>query len=348
MPRAKVVRVGPPPSTLHEIATAAAVSLSTVSKVLNARPGVAPATRERVEQTLRDRGYKKRGTTQTYMREIDLMFGALDGAWAIEVIRGVVGVARENLMTVNLIEGHHRYSFEPVWIEGALKREPAGVIFIASDLPPKYKDQLRTRNIPFVFLDPAGNPAPDIPAIGSANWAGGTLATRHLIELGHRRIGMIAGAEEMMSVQARVAGFRFAMESAGLPIDEDLIVHGPSRESADEAGSELGTRLLSMPVGKRPTAIFALSDIKALGAYEAARALGLSVPDDVSIVGYDDLQFARWAGPPLTTVRQPLKEMGEEAARLVIRLRQDNTPERPVRLELSTSLVLRSSTARLA
>jgi LacI family xylobiose transport system transcriptional regulator len=215
------------------------------------------------------------------------------------------------------------------------------VILVASDLPPADKYQLRSRNIPFVVVDPAGDPAPDVPSIGSTNYTGGMAATRHLIDLGHRRIGVIAGPGDMMSTRARVAGFRSAMGAADLPVDEALVSSG---EFADEAGPEAGVALLSLP--SPPTAIFATSDVKALGTYEAARAMGISIPDDLSIVGYDDLQFAKWAGPPLTTVRQPLSDMANEAARLVIRLRSE--PRRAVdRLELSTTLIVRGSTKRL-
>jgi LacI family xylobiose transport system transcriptional regulator len=329
------------PATLENIARDAAVSLSTASKVLNGRPGVAGETRERVAKLLEFHGYRKRGTAQTFSPSIDLVFGALDGAWAIELIRGAAGVARENSLSLTVIESGDRHSAAPGWVDAAIQREPVGVILVASDLPPADKYQLRSRNIPFVVVDPAGDPAPDVPSIGSTNYTGGMAATRHLIDLGHRRIGVIAGPGDMMSTRARVAGFRSAMGAADLPVDEALVSSG---EFADEAGPEAGVALLSLP--NPPTAIFATSDVKALGTYEAARAMGISIPDDLSIVGYDDLQFAKWAGPPLTTVRQPLSDMANEAARLVIRLRSE--PRRAVdRLELSTTLIVRGSTKRL-
>lgn len=337
-------RLVPPTSqraTLEHVARDAAVSLSTASKVLNGRPGVSDDTRERVGELLQRHGYSKRGTAQTFSPSIDLVFGALDGVWAIELIRGAVGVARENNLSVTVTESGDRHSAAPGWIDGVVRREPVGVILIASDLSPAEKYQLRSRAIPFVVVDPAGDPAPDVPSIGSMNWAGGVLASRHLIELGHRTIGVIAGPGDLMSTRARVAGFRSAMEAAHLPVEEGLV---STEEFVDEADPAAGTALLRRPT--RPTALFATSDVKALGAYEAARALGLSIPDDLSIVGYDDLQFAKWAGPPLTTIRQPLSDMAKEAAQLVIRLR--SKPRKTTdRLELATTLVVRNSTRRI-
>jgi LacI family xylobiose transport system transcriptional regulator len=326
--------------TLDEVAREAAVSLATASKVLNDKPGVSTITRERVTEALQKHGYTKRGTAQTYAPTIELVFGALDGAWPIELIRGAVQVASENGFGVVVTESGHEHGAAPEWIGPVLQRQPAGVILVASDLAVDAKYQLRSRNIPFVIVDPAGDPADDVPSVGSTNWAGGVQATRHLIELGHTRIGVIAGPESLLATRARIAGFRSAMDEAGLPIDEELVLR---RAFDGEESPGAGLFLLSLPT--RPTAIFATSDVKALATYEAARALGLGIPKDLSIIGYDDLQFARWAGPPLTTIRQPLYEMAQSAARLVIALRTES--RQPGRVELATSLVLRSSTRSL-
>ncbi|MDQ1570604.1 MAG: hypothetical protein QOF79_1278 [Actinomycetota bacterium] len=325
------------PVTLDVVAREAAVSLATASKVLNDKPGVSPQTRERVAEVLQRRGYTKRGTAQTYAPAIELVFGALDGAWPIELIRGAVQVASENGLGIVVTESGREHAAGPEWIGPVLQRQPAGVILVASDLATDAKYQLRSRNIPFVVVDPAGDPADDVPSVGSTNWAGGIQATRHLIELGHTRIGVIAGPESLLATRARIAGFRSAMDEAGLAVDENLVLR---RAFEDEASPAAGMHLLSLE--NRPTAIFATSDVKALATYEAARTLGISIPTDLSIVGYDDLQFARWAGPPLTTIRQPLFEMAQSAVRLIIALRSEG--RQAGRVELATSLVLRSST----
>jgi LacI family transcriptional regulator, xylobiose transport system transcriptional regulator len=165
------------------------------------------------------------------------------------------------------------------------------------------------------------------------------MATRHLIELGHSKIAVISGPDDMMCSHARIDGFRSAMTSAGLAIRPEWTRFGDFHVSG---GRNHGRELLRGD--DRPTAIFAGSDLQALGVIESARALGLRVPEDVSIVGYDDIPLARWVSPTLTTIRQPLKRMAEEASRLVIRMSQaplDNVP----RMDLATNLVVRESTA---
>ena len=326
-------------ATLSRVASDASVSISTVSKVLNGRPGVSEATRSRVEGLLKDHGYNRRNSSQSIAPLIELVFSEIDSAWAIEIITGVERIARLNGLSVVLTESGDRHSPSPDWIEGAMRRRPAGVILVFSDLSADHKHQLRTRNIPFVVVDPAGDPAPDVPSIGSANWSGGFIATRHLIELGHRDIAMITGPEDMMCSTARLSGYRAAMDAAGIPVRADYVLFGQFHH---EDGISRGHKLLTLP--QRPTAIFAGSDLQALGVYQAARALGLSVPDDLSVVGYDDLKIAQWAGPPLTTVRQPLVEMAEEATKLVLRLRDDPRTEN-LRIDLATRLIVRGSTA---
>jgi len=325
--------------TLQELATEAGVSLSTVSKVLNGRSDVAAATRGRVEALLDQHGYQRRIGLPNRNTLIELVFPELETAWAMEIIRGVENVARQSGLSVVLTESGTRHSPSPEWITGVLRRRPVGVVLVFSDLAEDAKAQLRSRAIPFVIVDPAGDPAPDVPSVGSANWSGGLAATRHLIELGHRRIAAITGPEDMMCSLARLDGYRSAMNSAGLPIDEDLLAFGNFQV---DGGRDRAKVLLAMD--DRPTAIFAGSDLQALGVLDAARAAGLRVPQDLSVVGYDDLQLAQWSSPALTTVHQPLTRMAEEAARLVIRMSEEELESIP-RMDLATRLVIRESTA---
>lgn len=324
--------------TLADVAAEAKVSMSTVSKVLNGQSGVSTATRGRVEELLQAHGYNRRGGGQSSTL-VEIVFSQLNSPWAIDIIRGVESVAHEHGMSAVVTQSGDRHSPGPEWIDGVMKRSPLGVILVFSDLSTANKKQLRTRNIPFVIIDPSGNPAPDVPSIGSANWSGGVLAARHLIDLGHKRIAVISGPDDMMSSQARLSGFLSAMGSAGLAVRDDFIVRGQFHR---EDGVHAGLELLGMP--ERPTAIFAGNDLQALGIYEAARTLGLSIPQDLSVVGYDDLELAKWVGPPLTTVRQPLTEMAEQATRLVLGLRNGDGSEN-VRIDLATDLVVRDSTA---
>ncbi|MEV6109866.1 LacI family DNA-binding transcriptional regulator [Streptomyces sp. NPDC051940] len=324
--------------TLAEVARQAGVSISTVSKVLNGRQDVAPPTRIKVERLLETHAYRRTTRSSNEAPLIEIVFHELDSVWALELIRGVENVAKANHASVVLTESGTRHSPGPDWIDGVLQRRPLGVVLVFSALPQQVKHQLRARSIPFVIVDPAGDPDPDVPSVGSANWSGGLAATRHLIDLGHRRIGIISGPGDMLCSLARLDGYRSAMGMAGLPADPGLVQFGDFHV---EGGYERGTAMLTMP--DRPTAIFAGSDLQALGVLEAARVLGLRVPHDLSVVGYDDVQLARWSSPALTTVHQPLRQMAEEAVQLLLRLRAGRPSA--TRLELATSLVVRNSTA---
>ncbi|GAA1761055.1 LacI family DNA-binding transcriptional regulator [Agromyces humatus] len=326
--------------TLAAVADEAGVSLSTISKVLNGRSDVSAGTRARVEGLLAERGYQRRvGRADAKSDLIELVFHELDPIWSMELIEGVESVAKAHGLSVVLTVSGSRHAPDPDWIEGVMRRRPVGIVLVFSELAPEYRERLRSRAIPVVIVDPAGDPSPDVPSVGSANWSGGLAATRHLIDLGHRRIAAITGPADMMCSLARIDGYRSAMNSAGLPIDPEWIRFGDFHVTG---GRDRARELLD--ASDRPTAIFAGSDMQALGVLEAARERGLRVPDDLSVVGYDDIPLARWLTPRLTTVHQPLKRMGEEAASLVIRL-ADETPATTPRMDLATSLVVRESTA---
>lgn len=324
--------------TLAQIAETAGVSVPTVSKVLNGRQDVSPPTRQKIERLLEAHGYRRTARSAPEAPLIEIVFHELDAIWAMELILGVEKVARDNDASVVLTQSGTRHAPGPEWIEGVLRRRPLGVILVFSSLPKEYKQQLRSRSIPFVIIDPAGDPEPDVPSIGSANWSGGLAATRHLIECGHRRIGIITGPEDMMCSLARLDGFRSAMATAGLEADPSLIAYGDFHV---EGGYDRALEMLRR--ADRPTAVFAGSDLQAIGVLEAAGTLGLRVPDDLSVVGYDDVAVAKWSRPALTTVHQPLRKMAEAASEMLLRLHEGaNTT---TRMELATSLVIRDSTA---
>jgi DNA-binding LacI/PurR family transcriptional regulator len=325
--------------TIARIAEEAGVSIPTVSKVINGRSDVAMDTRERVEAIIRKHGYQRPDKGLSRSNTLELIFHELESAWALEIIRGVEQVARENQMAVVLSELQGRHTPGRGWVEGVLARRPTGIISVFSDLSTAQRSKLETRGIPFVVVDPAGEPSQDTPSIGATNWSGGLGATRHLLELGHRRIAVISGPDEVLCSRARVDGYRAAVETAGLRVDPALVRHGDFHL---EGGYEQGRHLLALP--DPPTAIFAGSDLQALGVYEAAREAGLRIPEDLSVVGFDDLPVARWVGPPLTTIRQPLLEMAAAGARLALELARGEQPAHR-RVELATSLVVRQSTA---
>jgi LacI family transcriptional regulator len=326
--------------TITDIAAEAGVSVPTVSRVLNGRSDVAPHTRARIEQLLRDHGYQRRGSRLApRARLVDLVFNDLDSPWAVEIIRGVEeGAHAEGVGTV-VTAIHRRASAAREWLDNLAARASDGAILVTTDLDPALHSELRGLQVPAVVVDPAGVPALDVPTVGATNWAGGISATEHLLALGHRRIGVIAGTPTLWCTRARLDGYRAALEAAGVAYDPALVADG---DFGYESGFRAGERLLGQP--SPVTAIFATNDQMALGVYEAVRRRGLRVPEDVSVVGFDDLPESRWSSPPLTTVRQPLVEMGLLAARTVLRLVKGERIESP-RVELTTHLVVRDSTA---
>ena len=325
-------------TTLGLIAREANVSIGTVSKVLNGRKGISPATRARVEELMERHGYSRRGAERPHGALIEIVLEVVDTGFSVDLLRGVSAVAREHALSVIVTEHGRDNALDGDWMAGVMQRRPMGLVLVFSDLAPAQKRQLRSRGIPFVVVDPAGSPAADVPAVGSTNWEGGHAAGEHLLGLGHRRIGAISGPPHRLYSRARMSGFRSALEAAGSGVSLVEVEGDFGRTAGYRAGGEL------LDDAHRPTAIFAGNDEQALGLYEAARERGIRIPDDLSVLGYDDLPFARIVSPALSTVRQPVREMAEAAARMVLRIREGRSDE-PTRLDLATALVVRASTA---
>ncbi|MDB1088261.1 LacI family DNA-binding transcriptional regulator [Streptomyces sp. ACA25] len=326
--------------TITAIAREAGVSVPTVSRVVNGRSDVAPETRAKVEGLLRLHGYSRRASAPGDRAGLlDLVFNDLDSPWAVEIIRGVEEVAHAAGMGTVVSAIHDRAGPARQWMNNLRARASDGVILVTSALEPVLHKELHRLGVPIVVVDPAGSPALDAPTVGATNWAGGMAATEHLLGLGHTRIGFIGGPPRLMCSRARMDGHRAALEAAGVPADDDLTVPGDFYHASGFTGCNT---LMDLPVP--PTAIFAASDQMALGAIEALRCRGLRVPQEVSVVGFDDLPEMRWSAPPLTTVRQPLAEMGKMAARTVLRKARGEEIDSP-RVELATELMIRASTA---
>jgi LacI family xylobiose transport system transcriptional regulator len=319
------------------IAKLAGVSPPTVSKVLHGRAGVGDATRKRVESLLREHGYR-RPTSGKSMHGLEVVFGAMLGSIAIEIMRGIEQVAATRQLIVGFTDVRARMTAGLPWVEPLLMRRPVGVIAVVSGVTTEHRESFETSGVPLVALDPTGDVHPT-PSVGSTNWSGAVSATRHLLDLGHRRIGLITGPAEFLAARARLDGFRAALDSAGAPLDTRLVRVG---EFLFDSGRDLGAELLTLP--DPPTAIVCANDLQAFGVYEAARRAGVRIPDDLSVVGFDDIEPCGWVTPPLTTVHQPFREIGATAARIVLALADGTTPPQPI-IELGTDLVIRGSTS---
>jgi len=331
---------GPASATIATIADEVGVSLATVSKVLNGRSDVAADTRARVEASLERHRYRRRARKRPAgTGQIDLVFHEFNSAWSMEIIRGVESATAPLGVDVVLSQLGGKHHPPQQWLDTVLSRRPLGVLFVLCSPTQAQQQQLHRQGIPFVVVDTDSATTASVPTVGSNNWNGGLLATRHLLELGHRRIAIISGPDDVLCSRARLAGFRFAHDEAGIGVDPDLVRYGTFYLNA---GYEHGVALLDRP--DRPTAIFAGSDMQALGVLRAARRLGLDVPGQLSVIGYDNVPMAAWTDPALTTIDQPIRDMAGTATRMVLDLaRGEDLPTS--RVDLVTELVVRESTA---
>jgi DNA-binding LacI/PurR family transcriptional regulator len=329
---------------LARVAAEAGVSVSTVSKVLHGRSDVASRTRAKVQRLLEQYGYPARGraapTALAPGGLIDFVIGELDGSWAVELVRGAEEAVHAVGMGLVVSATHTRTGASPrQWLDALATRPTRGALLVVPGLTDAQRAELGRLGLPFALINPTEEPPAGVPWVGATNWPGGLAATRHLVRLGHRRIAVIGGPPQRLASRARVDGYRSALEEGGLPFDPELVRYG---DFSHEPAFRHALDLLRLP--DRPTAIFAGSDQQALSTYRAADRLGLRVPADLSVVGFDDLAFAEWVTPRLTTVRTPLAEMAAVAARMVLQLVAGREPE-TTRVEVAGELVVRDSTS---
>ncbi|GAA1435162.1 LacI family DNA-binding transcriptional regulator [Microlunatus lacustris] len=324
-------------TTLETVAVAAGVSLATVSKVLNDRRDVADATRLRVQQLLDQYEYVPPRRSAVHReaggrRFIELVFTALDSPYSVEILRGIASSPLDVVVSSVVADGQG-------WSSRLASSGRWGAIVVTSELTSADQRNLARARVPYILIDPAAElPNPEVATVGATNWAGGLSAARHLLGLGHRRIAVIGGPVAMLCSRARISGYSAALASAGVEVDPALIRHGTFHH---RGGYEAARELFELP--DPPTAIFAGSDEQAFGVAEAARVTGRRIPEDLSVVGFDDLPISRWFSPPLTTVRQPLAEMGRTAAAMLTSMIDGREPHGR-QVELATELVVRSST----
>jgi LacI family transcriptional regulator len=326
-------------STLVAVAAEAGVSVSAVSKVLNGRTDVAAGTRTRIAGLLRQHGYQV--ASRLGFGVVDLLIASLHGPWAEELLRGTVEAAAQDEVSVIVTPVDSAAEFTR-WFDHAVARGTDGALCVLHLPGSRELQRMAAAQIPLVLIDPPEEPSQDIRSVGTTNWQGGLTATRHLIELGHRRIAAIGGPDVFWSSRARLAGYRAALHAAGLPADEDLVRRD---KFAAEGGRAQAGHLLDLP--QPPTAIVAGNDSQAFGILQALGERGLRCPDDLSVVGFDDVIMATWATPALTTIRQPLAAMAAIGFGMLHGRPASGAgePGEPHHVELATTLVIRDSTA---
>ena len=331
-------------TTLGQIADAAGVSVATVSKVLNNRGDVSVETRRRVEKHLRAAAYRRVGAKATRQqrpsRQIEIVLDGPVRAYGMTVLDGITSSAQTEGFEI-VISRRTGGESSGVDASALLASDRAGAIFLTVDARGREFQNLSDADFPVVVIDPLHADGTKCITIGATNFTGAVAATEHLLSLGHRRIAHAGGPASIECSQARLAGYASALRRAHIPLEESLITH----VSFDyEAGMTAGRDLFDG--GDIPTAVFAASDEIALGVMEEAHRRGIRVPQDLSIVGFDDTFLATRATPPLTTVAQPLVEMGQVAVRSLAQVIASDRVGTS-HIELATRLVVRDSTSRL-
>jgi LacI family transcriptional regulator len=325
-------------ATIHDVASAAGVSVATVSKAVNGRYGVSAATVERVLAAVADLGYESSLVASSMRARRTGVIGVLVAGFepfSAEVLKGVGAALRDSRLDLLAYSGSQASSNEG-WEKRSLSRLSGTLVDGVIMVTPSVVNV--TADVPIVAIDPHTGPA-DLPTVESDSFTGARHAVAYLISLGHRRIGFVAGRPDLRSSILREAGYRRALEDARIPFDDDLV--GVGRYDQD-ISREAATLLLER--SDRPTAVFAANDVSALTVMEVAAERGLAVPEDLSIVGFDDIPDASQSAPALTTVRQPMQRLGAEALTMLLELMGGGELAQTHR-RLPTVLVPRATTA---
>ncbi|HET9288367.1 MAG TPA: LacI family DNA-binding transcriptional regulator [Gaiella sp.] len=330
-------------ATIRDVARRAGVSVATVSRVVNDRPDVSPETREAVLEVVRALSFSTNRSARALSKGrtglVGLTIPFVLGDYYSLILSGATEALHEQEMRAVLCPTRHEHDREAALVERLMRGTTDGAIIVLPSESPGELSDLAAQGFPFVVVD-APMPLPErIPVVSATHWAGARAATEHLLQLGHRRIGIVTGREGWVATEERRDGYQAALAAAGVLASPELVRSGNFEIPDGHAGAR---ELLALD--DPPTAIFACNDNMAVGVLRAAAEAGLRVPGDLSIVGFDDSELARVTTPALTTVRQPLEEMGRMAVSLLSRLIDGQRVE-TLRVELATRLVVRGSTA---
>ncbi|BCS97403.1 LacI family transcriptional regulator [Desulfoluna limicola] len=328
-------------STIIDVARLAGVSTATVSRVINSPDSVREATRNKVLLAMKTCNYKynalARGFVTKKSNTIGLIIPNINNPVFADSTLGVQEYAEEHNIKVVLGNSYYKYAQEENLVKVLRESQVDGLLITTTDLKGEVLKALVDDNFPFVLLFSTVKGGP-ISAVGIDNYRGGYIATDHLVSLGHRRIGMVAGNFSITDRSFhRWNGYRKCLRDNGIPYDKNLLVQ---TDHSLSGGRDSIKKLLELP--SPPTAVFCSNDYIAFGAMKGAREAGLALPEDLSIVGFDDMQTASYMVPALTTIHQPAYEMGRRATELLMALM--NTPGKPVQTMMDISLVIREST----
>jgi LacI family transcriptional regulator len=327
--------------TIGDVAERAGVSIATVSRVVNGRYGVAPETLSRVRAVIDSLGYESSLVARSLRSQRTNVIGILVAdiePFSAELLKGAAKALHDSdfEMVVYAAGQHHAEGWERRYMSRLSGTLTDGTILVTPTVVEVGSNQ------PVVAVDPHVGGS-RLPTIDAQNFEGAIAVTEHLIGLGHRRIGFLAGRPDLESARRREAGYRAALDAAGITFDPDLVrIGGFTEETAEAPAREL------LAIADRPTAVFAANDLSAIQTMRTAAELGIAIPDDLSVVGFDNIPESALTDPPLTTVDQSIQALGHEAVRLLVDLIVH--PERhnevdPIHITLPTKLVVRRSSA---
>jgi LacI family transcriptional regulator len=326
--------------TIVDVARRARVSASTVSHVINGTRAVAPATRRRVEAAIAAVAYRPNALARSLRsgrsHTLGLLLPDSGNPFFAEVGREIQLAAFDAGLSVFLCNTENDPEKEQRSVGVLTRTRVDGLVLVAVDDRGDALRALVRQRVPVVVMD-RERPDLALDTVLTDHREGGRLATRHLAALGHRRIGVVAGPRGLSPSELRLAGHRRALAEAGLPAAPELVRHG---DFHPESGRAAARALLAL--ARPPTAILACNDLMAMGVLRAAAEAGRRVPEDLAVVGYDDIELAAFTVPPLTTVAQPRREMGRAAVRLLVnRLADPGLP--PQQALLPVALAVRRS-----
>jgi len=327
--------------TIHDVAQRAGVSSQTVSRVLNQRPDVSPETKEKVLQAILELNYRPSGIARSLRLRSTGTLGLIvpDSAnpFFAELGRVIEQVAFEKGYSLILCNSEGNLEKESFYLDVLVEKQVDGLIFVGANKASRLHPVL-SGAVPVVLVDRDLN-GDHLDLIFADNLEGGRMATNYLISLGHERIGCITGPSRLPTSKARLDGYRRALAEHKIPFEKELVVSGDFRYQGAYQGMK---KLLSL--SQPPTAVFALNDLMAVGAIACAVSYGLKVPEDLSVIGFDDIPLATFFNPSLTTISQPREEMGKLAVSMLLeRLKNPYLPSR--RFVLPVRLVERESCA---
>ncbi|MFF9319325.1 LacI family DNA-binding transcriptional regulator [Streptomyces sp. NPDC014735] len=302
---------------IKDVARQAGVSVGTVSNVINRPEAVSPETRARVLAAIEELGYVRSESARQLRagrsRIVALLVLDMGNPFFVDVARGAERAARDAGLGVMVCNSDQSPSEEAEYLGLFAEQRVCGVLVTPADPTGRNLEAFRRHGIPYVLVDRVASGA-DVCAVSVDDVRGGVLAVGHLLSSGHRSVAYVSGPDDLQQIRDRREGALSALADAGLP--SEALVEIPCDRLDVTAGRDAGARLLGL--APRPTAVFCANDLLALGVLQALYAAGVRVPQDVALVGYDDIEFAAAAAVPLTSVRRPAAVMGRMAAELLL------------------------------